>query len=262
MRIDDVLGELRRSKKYSSLSEDTLRRVCARACARYPKRKDALKAAKNELHIIYGMFFPEDCHKKAAALLPVLAENPDDRVTHRAVLALHASTNERLPHIEDFYTFIFTHMPRPRSLCDIGCGFNPFSLPWMTLPPDVRYDAFDLSAPTAELFNSYFTLKGLEPRAHVCDIMQGVPEGEWDAAFLFKLLPLLEQQEKGFTHRLLSVLNARYIIITYPIKSLGGREKGMTAHYSAFMEGVLPRGLMVAAREIIGNELVYVLKNV
>lgn len=46
-----------------------------------------------------------------------------------------------------------------------------------------------------------------------------------------KTLPLLEQIEHGLSQKILENLNAEHILITYPLRSLGGRKKGMEETY-------------------------------
>jgi 16S rRNA (guanine(1405)-N(7))-methyltransferase len=52
-----------------------------------------------------------------------------------------------------------------------------------------------------------------------------------DLALLLKTLPCLEQAEKGASARLLDAINARHLVISYPVASLGGRQKGMFDTY-------------------------------
>jgi 16S rRNA (guanine(1405)-N(7))-methyltransferase len=52
----------------------------------------------------------------------------------------------------------------------------------------------------------------------------------------------MEQIEHGLSQRILEGLNARHILVTYPLRSLGGRRKGMEETYrSQFNELVAGR---------------------
>ena len=91
------------------------------------------------------------------------------------------------------------------------------------------------------------------------------PPEQADIAFMLKLLPVLEAQSTGSGFRLARDLNVRHLVITYPLKSLGGREKGMARHYSvafetALAEGQLGKFSLVCQRQI-GPEMLYFLAN-
>ena len=51
--------------------------------------------------------------------------------------------------------------------------------------------------------------------------------------FLLKALPCLEQIDKAAPARLLEYIPAEHLLVSYPVHSLGGRAKGMVAHYEA-----------------------------
>jgi 16S rRNA (guanine(1405)-N(7))-methyltransferase len=57
--------------------------------------------------------------------------------------------------------------------------------------------------------------------------------------FLFKVLPTLERQQRGAARSLLRGLEARTIVVSFPTRSLGGREKGMERGFERFMDDVL-----------------------
>jgi 16S rRNA (guanine(1405)-N(7))-methyltransferase len=59
--------------------------------------------------------------------------------------------------------------------------------------------------------------------------------------------------------RLLDGLNARYLAVSFPAKSLGGRGKGMVENYSArFDELIAGRGWGVLGKLEFSSELVFV----
>lgn len=52
---------------------------------------------------------------------------------------------------------------------------------------------------------------------------------------LLKVAPCLEQQEPGSTLRFLTDLPARWIVVSFPSRSLGGHARGMVEHYGQWM---------------------------
>ena len=71
----------------------------------------------------------------------------------------------------------------------------------------------------------------IEGRAKVADVAATPPIQSVDLALVLKAIPCLEQIDKHAGERLLDSLQAKYIVISFPAKSLGGREKGMRENY-------------------------------
>jgi 16S rRNA (guanine(1405)-N(7))-methyltransferase len=75
--------------------------------------------------------------------------------------------------------------------------------------------------------------------AQACDVLGELPTRHYDLALLLKTLPCLEQIEKDVGARLLEAIDAAYLLVSFPVRSLGGRDKGMAENYPArFMETV------------------------
>ena len=77
---------------------------------------------------------------------------------------------------------------------------------------------------------------------------------------MMKLLPVLEQQKKGAGIRLLAAVPAHWRVVTFPLRTLGGRSVGMERHYSDWMESNVPGGLTLDSRLVVGDELMYLFK--
>ena len=90
------------------------------------------------------------------------------------------------------------------------------------------------------------------------------PTESVDLALLCKLIPVIEAEKPGRGFGLANSLDADALVITFPLKSLSGKEKGMYGNYSATFEKSLSEGKLSNFRLInsgrIGNELVYVCK--
>jgi len=225
-----------------------------------------IKAVKTKLHQAYGAYTQENGHKKAAKLLDEM-ENAsaccDAVATATNLLALHASTMERLQYYDEFYAYILENTGQIESILDIGCGYNPFSLP--LIPAKIKaYYAYDIDTRVADLMNRFFTLLELPPYAKCADLAAEIPKDTTDIAFMCKLLPVLEAQAHGSGFELARNLNVHYLLITYPLKSLGGREKGMARHYTASFERALAEGLLepfsLVNQSQIGQEILYLLQ--
>ena len=249
------------STKYDMLHPPLLNRIIKEES----HTKDPAKAAKTRLHQLYGAYVQGNSHKKTAALLDGLNDE-NITITAEAIMRLHASTKERLPNLQEFYGFIASVVNHPEKIMDLGCGFNPFSIPLM--PAELRenlnsYHAYDIDTRTRDILNRFFSFLGLPPTVDCADLAVETPAEEVDLALLCKLLPVLEAQSPGRGFMLAREINARFLVITYPLKSLSGREKGMAKNYSTAFEKAIANSAMgnytPIANEKIGNELVYIL---
>ncbi|CAH1460273.1 Ribosomal RNA methyltransferase (FmrO) (plasmid) [Klebsiella pneumoniae] len=264
MNIDEMVAEVLSSKKYTSVDPAVVRRVCMETAPKYPKKKEAIKAVKNELHIIHEVFLQNECYKNALSFLSQLSldfNNAQLIDITMQIMQSHTSTKERLGDIEAVCSFLSTHISKEGSVMDIGCGFNPFALPLLHEFPATYY-AYDICSEGIDILNKYFSiLKKGEYRAELLDAVSVTPKEKVDVALLFKLLPLLQQQKKGRGFSILEELDFDKAIISFPIKSLGGKQKGMETFYSNLFEENLPSSLEIIEKQTFSNEMFYVIQN-
>jgi len=239
-------------------------RIGAAELGKGRKFKEAVKATKNKLHQVGGAYF-------TAALnydrwLTELIQAPGADSLKRScwtVMGKHASTRERLPFLKNFYSKIFSYIPPPATVLDAACGLNPLSIPWMPLTPKTRYLACDIYADMVAFVGEIMDLLPVEGQAEVCDVITSPPDAAVDLAMVLKTIPCLEQVDKNAGPRLLDGLNARYLVLSFPAKSLGGRGgKGMVDNYQArFEELVDGRNWKILARLEFDTELVFVIQS-
>lgn len=246
--LGEIVSALRGSRKYRFLCEDTLRRVAGWAGARHSSRREILRAAKRKLHQAYGAYLegadPAEIEARVKALPSDLSEE-ELRAVCLDILRRHASTEERAPFMEEAYREILRRTGTPHAVLDLACGLNPFAFPWMGLPGEVTYHACDIDQRIVPAVNAFFDRLGVAHSAACADVLVSVPEVEADVALLLKTLPCLERQEKGAGAAVLREVRARYVVVSFPTQSLGGREKGMREHYREEMrriEGELGAG--------------------
>lgn len=242
-RLEALVESVRASARYRQVSEDLVRDIGARELARRTGFKEAIKATKNKLHQVGGAYLAEK-HDYAAWLndLTRLARS-EDRESFLAYLKTimrhHASTRERLPILEQFYGTILAELPPVRSVLDIACGLNPLALPWMPFAGPVEYFACDIYRDMVDFLNQFLALLPVQGQAEVRDVIQACPARAVDLAFVLKTIPCLEQVDKTAGSRLLRTLNARHIVVSFPVHSLGGRARGMQTHYAASLHALL-----------------------
>lgn len=233
-----IVETLKLTPKYGTLCEETLQRMAAWAAARHKSQADAVKAAKRKLHQVYGAYVEAYDFRKVAALVRALPPRPSDdvlRAACRDVLRYHASTREREPFIEQIFPHILDGIGPVKSIIDLACGLGPFMLPWMAPSLRVEYHPYDIDTRMVALINDFLACLGRPATARACDLLVSAAPRTADVALLLKALPCLEQQERDAGLRILQETPARYIVVSFPARSLGSREKGMVEHYDAYV---------------------------
>lgn len=262
MNGEAVVAELKRARKYRALAESTLARAAEDSLRRSRRGLDAAKLAKRRLHQAFGAYWPGRGDEKAARLLEGLSRGaPAAEVERRcrAVLSCHASTAERMPVVERMYRDIFARVPAARRIADLCCGLDPFALPFMPLPEGFSYRAFDADGRVTELVRRFFGLIGPHCGVETVDVISEPPRVEADLTFLLKSLPCLEQQEEGAGRRLLAGIESGAVAVSFPARSLGGREKGMRENYEKEWTPVFAEMGYRAERIEYPRETVYLL---
>ena len=262
--LDGIVADLRSAKKYRYVCEDTLRRIAAWAAVRHESRKEAVKTAKRKLHQVYGAYFDGLDLPRIEELVggmegDINGDRPYLSVCSE-ILGFHASSSERLPILGEVYGAVFEVTGVPDTILDLACGLNPFALPWMGLPETTRYTACDVDYRLVDSIGRFFGRVGRRGEAVCEDILSAPPGRSADVALLLKTLPCLEQQEKGVSLDLLRELDARFAVVSFPARSLGGRAKGMPEHYERFMAPIV-EALGVACEKLaFPSEIFYVLE--
>jgi len=261
--IERLVTTVQESSKYRHVCPDLIRRLGERELGKRRNLKEAVKETKNTLHQVAGAYLERTprYHDWIAAL-----RHAPDRAARkevsRAILAEHASTCERLPYLETFYETILAEIGPVRSVLDIACGLNPLTLPWMPLATEgeIRYIAHDLYADMMALLSDYFGVAQVIGEAHVTDVAVTAPQSQVDLALVLKFLPVLEQTERGTAQRWLRSLRARYLLVSFPTRSLGGHGRGRAEHYEGWFRELLQAENWSAQRFAFPNELCFLIE--
>lgn len=124
--------------------------------------------------------------------------------------------------MREFYERIFSITGVPDLILDLACGFNPFALPWMNLPPNTTYRAYDLLQPRVDLINKYLPHVDRPPLAEKRDILVNPPKEKADVVFFFKEAHRFEQRQHGCNRAFWESLNVRYLLVSLPTANLTG----------------------------------------
>ena len=255
---EQSLAKLLNAKNYRDICPDTVRRVWTDCEKRYKKAKDVEKAAREALHGITGAFMtPREARQLAWDMQAWHLEKTD--VGLERMLSRHTSTRERLPlsDMDAVYDRIFAITGRTRSILDLACGINPLYLG----ARGVTTVGVDISGAAVRAINAFHEVYGMPVCAVCADLLSAdaIPKEHFDAALLFKLLPLLERQETGGAARVMEAVNAPRLVVSFPTRTLGGHSVGMAVNYAHWMEEHLPRDMAILEQFRTGNELYYII---
>lgn len=233
-QLEELVSSVLESSKYRNVCEDLIRNIGRRELSKGQNAKATVKATKNKLHQIGGAYFlkkPDyDFWLKKLREAKSLGE-ASFRDACAEIMSYHQSTRERLKILDQFYTRIFSFLPSVQSIIDVACGFNPLSIPWMPLPAEVKYYAYDVYKDLIDFINNFMALCHVQGCAEVREVIQDMPQVKADVAFLLNTIPCLEQIEKWAGLRVLEAINSNFLVVSFPVKSLCGREKNMRKHY-------------------------------
>ena len=247
--IELVVSELRTSKKYAWICTDVLHRVAVWSLQRYPQ-KQAVKEAKRKLHQIFGSYVAGNFN---------IAPDSSDTA---ALLSQHASTLERMSCYQQVFPQIWALTGLPSSVIDVACGLNPIARELMGLPDSCRVVGCDIDSRMVNYVNQVMTAHGWAGECLWADALGSLPQEHFDVALVFKTLPCLEQQRKDGSLQLLRQLNADNLVVSYPTKSLGGRNKGMLQNYRQQFSALMTQCGWQYTEIVAANELFFVVTSV
>ena len=241
-----LIASIQNSAKYRDVCVEVIGNIGARELAKRRNLKEAIKATRNTLHQVSGAYLDSKEHYTHythwLAQLRVATQLHDTNALRDVctrILNSHASTRERLPILDQFYTQILAELPPIHSVVDIACGLNPLTIPWMPLAKDASYYAYDISESMMSFLDACLPLLGVQGHAQACDVLQCSPTPKVDLALLLKAIPCLEQIDKHAGQTLLQSIQADAIVVSFPVRSLGGRNKGMAEHYEAHFRALV-----------------------
>jgi 16S rRNA (guanine(1405)-N(7))-methyltransferase len=245
----EIVERVRRSSRYRDVDPRLVERLAAEELPKARGTDDAVKRVKRRLHQAVGAF---------RGSLPA---RPVGEAEIVAAMRAHASTRERLPHLDTFYSGIWAHTGVPRRILDLGCGLNPLALPWMGLDPTATYVAIDADERPLVTVREFLEGSGHPHQVRTVDLVREVPDDDADVALLLKLVTTLDRQDPDAAARLLRGLQAPSAVVSFTTRSLGGRGRGMERTNRGRLQRLVADAgrVRVVAEASVPNELVFVL---
>jgi len=238
--LERIMQAIAATHKYATICHDVVVYVAQEELARRSNLKQAIKSTKNRLHQLGGAYLSRrPDYGSWLERLRGARSQEEQRDACLEMMAHHASTGERIPILDVFYDTILAPIGPIRSVLDVACGLNPLAIHWMPLAADARYIAVDMYEDMTQFFRQALPLFGVSAEAHALDVAHQPLPGPVQLAMVLKTLPCLTQMDRSAARNLLLRLDAEYILVTYPSKSLGRRDKGMVATYTGQFEALV-----------------------
>jgi 16S rRNA (guanine(1405)-N(7))-methyltransferase len=178
------------------------------------KYKEIVKQIRAKLRRSFGLF--RDDKNLRNKLLN------EKNLNIKSILKTHSSTKERLEFYSSLYKKIFAITGLPKSILDLGCGINPYSIKYMNLNP--KYFSFDLDKDEIKQINTFFRKKMIPGIAKVKNILVVKKFPIADLAFLFKMTDVIDRG-KGHkkTEEIIKILIVKFVIVSFPTITMSGK---------------------------------------
>jgi 16S rRNA (guanine(1405)-N(7))-methyltransferase len=253
-----VLAEVSASRKYRAVDPGLIEAIVADQLRRGGSPRDVVKRSKRKLHQVFGAYLdrPMPFADWLAALRAAPAAAARSALC-RQFMTFHASTRERVTHLEAVYAAALGDLPMPARVVDLGSGLNPLGRPFMPLAAATTFDFCDVHRPLVDFLGQALGILGFAGTGCVCNLLDGALPQPADVALLLKVLPCLEQLDETIAPRLIASIRADVIVVSFPVASLGGRRRGMADHYAAHFERMAQALPMRLERRDAPGELVY-----
>ena len=172
------------------------------------EEKIVLKEIRASLRTLVGQY-----QKISKSRIFLLKEN-----NFQELLKTHRSTEERIlfyPKLKKLLSSL-----KISSILDLACGLNPIAL----ASPKITYYASDINESELSLINEFFKKHKIKGKTFIFDIRtlsQKSKLPKTDLTLILKTLDLLHPKQK-LADNLLSIINSKYFLISFPTKKLSG----------------------------------------
>lgn len=234
-KLETLIDQVQKNRKYQKIDRNFIKRLSQETLNKGLRGKAAVKSVRNKLHQVAGAYFkqPVDYEqiKGDISVLPTDLKSDQVKQFCRQTLQKHISTAERLPILDNFYQTCLGSISPIDSVLDLACGLNPLAIPWMPITSRCHYKACDIYTDMLSLIHVFSDHFDLQVSTQPCDLIEKVPEKKVKLALILKTIPCLEQVDKSIGTRLLETINAEHMLVSFPVSSISGHDKGMESFY-------------------------------
>ncbi len=203
------------SLKQYLMREAKLIGFLVKGCSEKSKKyKEIVKGVRRELRKVHGLFQRD------------FGRQLDSKQQYKEILSSHASTRERLIFYSSLYKKIFKITGKPLVILDLGCGLNPFSIPFMGLRK-LKYYAYDVNVCEMELVKKYFNLlksHNFSGVSGILDLLKLKELKKADVCFLWKVTDVLDRG-KGHkkSEEVIVKVPAKFVVVSFPTFTVRGK---------------------------------------
>lgn len=223
-KINEIVEKIKKMAKYKDVEipAETIQSLIELS---YPVSKnsaDLEKRIREKIHNITALYLGDINYKNAIDEFRQVKNDPDvlKAFSHQK-LTFHASTKERGHDLSTLYQQLFSRIGNCKSIADLACGIHPLGLPFMDLPLDTSYYAYDLNKARVDFLNIFITEQGYNGGCFHQDILIHPPSIHFDVAFFFKEAHRFEKRQPGVIGGFLDSIKASKIVVSLPLQSLG-----------------------------------------
>jgi len=272
--LNQFLEKVKSNKKYKTISED----IVLEEIKKYLKRntnlkleqqinKKSISEIRKQLHLLYSSFQTKK-KKKIKDYFNQLKQSKSKKelieITNK-LLSTTLSTKERLECYNQIYKQIFKITNKPKTIIDLGAGFNIFSFPYMGLNK-LTYYSYDINKEDIKLINQYIDIikpRGLSGKAEILNIkdikqLQKLPKS--DIIFLFKVIDIIDKKDHKPSEQLITYLfkqkKAKNIVISFATRTITRRK--MNFPIRKWFELMLKRNNLKFKTIKTSNEIFYI----
>lgn len=260
---EDLLAAVRGGARYRSVTTDLVRTALNRERGRQRSPQDLVKAARSAVHQVAGAYFSgRPDYAQWLALLRAAGPLSDEsfRSVCRQLMTRHASMRERLPDLDEFFPSILGGLPRPRRVLDLAGGLGVLATPWLPLAAEAVYTAVDVYEDLAAFTSSFLTLAGIAGAGRAQDLTAVRSPGDLPAAdivLLLKAVPCLDQLDPTAAGRLLDLVTAPVVVVSFPRGGLSGGRRWSSSHYEQRFDKLMSGRSGAVTRYQFRQEIVF-----
>jgi len=224
MTAEKVLEKILKMPKYRNVEipQETVLSLIEQSIPLSKNQADLEKRVREKIHNIVALYLGDLDYEKAT---DEFRQIKDDlralKEFSKQALAYHASTKERGHDLEALYQTLFSRIGKPHSIADLACGLHPLGLPFMDLPINTAYYAYDLHKSRVDFLNVFITAQGYSGGCFHQDILTSPPNIKFDAAFFFKEAHRFEKRQPGIIVDFLESIQASKVVVSLPTQSFG-----------------------------------------
>jgi len=223
-QITEMAEKIKKMPKYKDVEipVETIHSLITLAIPVSKNIADLEKRIREKIHNITALYLGDIDYKKAIDEFRQ-AKNSADALQQFSLqkLAFHASTKERGHDLTSLYQRLFNRVGSCKRIADLACGIHPLGLPFMGLPSDTGYYAYDLNKARVDFLNIFITGQGYGGGCFHQDILTDPPSIHFDVAFFFKEAHRFEKRQPGVMRAFLDSISASKVVVSLPLQSLG-----------------------------------------